>query len=354
MISAQFYQTFYLLIVLVLTLIAIKPKRTPGIAENPLPSMLLCFLMILFIGLRPINYIFVDMMNYAGGWEHTDWESFNFDTENLLFDNLYNYMAGTYMPIELFFLIIAIIYFGGMYLACKKLFPNHILLMLLVCMAAFSTFSYGTNGIKAGAASSLFLVALAYRDKIWLSGLFLLMSWGVHHSMQMPVAAYLLTLFFKKKEWYFYGWGFCLLLALAHITFFQTLFAGLSDESGAGYLGSIDSAWGGKSGFRVDFVIYSAMPVLMGYFVKYKYGLKDKLYDTMLNMYLATNGIWMLCMYAQFTNRIAYLSWFIYPIILVYPCFTIKDQSHPLVLNRNKIILAHLGFTIFMSFIYYA
>lgn len=110
---------------------------------------------------------------------------------------------------------------------------------------------------------------------------------------------------------------------------------------------------GGKSGFRIDFVIYSAMPVLMGYYVKYKYKLEDNLYDIMLSMYLTTNGIWMLCMYAEFTNRIAYLSWFMYPILLIYPCFAIKDQQHPLVMNRNKYIIYHLGFTLFMIFIYY-
>lgn len=111
---------------------------------------------------------------------------------------------------------------------------------------------------------------------------------------------------------------------------------------------------GGKSGFRIDFVIYSVMPVLMGYFVKYKYKLEDKLYDVILNIYLVTNGVWMLCMYAQFTNRIAYLSWCMYPIVLVYPCFAIDNQTHPLVANRNKIIGLHLTFTLFMEFIYYA
>lgn len=96
------------------------------------------------------------------------------------------------------------------------------------------------------------------------------------------------------------------------------------------------------------------MPVIMGYYVKFKYQLEDKLYDTMLNIYLTCNGIWMLCMYAQFTNRIAYLSWFMYPILLVYPCYAIGDETHPLVLIRKKVVLLHLAFTLFMAFIYYA
>ena len=59
-------------------------------------------------------------------------------------------------------------------------------------------------------------------------------------------------------------------------------------------------------------------------------------------------------MYAEFTNRIAYLSWFMYPIVLIYPCYAIKDKLHPLVLNRQKIVLCHLAFTLFMDLVYYA
>lgn len=355
MIAAQFYNTFYLIIVSILTIINIKTKRISGMVEPPFPSMFLCLFMILFIGFRPISYVFVDMMNYARYWKKAYWYSFDFQSENVLFDNLYNYMAGTGISVEMFFLLIASIYFGGMYGACRKLFPNYVLLSFLIYLAAFSTFTYGTNGIKAGAAASLFLMALAYRDKIVWSIFFLLLSLGFHHSMQLPVAAYFLTLIIRDKRCFFYGWLFCLLMAIAHISTFQELFAGATDERGAGYLNSdANQSWGGKSGFRLDFVIYSAMPVLMGYYVKYKYQLEDKIYDVMLNVYLVCNGVWMLCMYAQFTNRIAYLSWFMYPLLLIYPCLAINESTHPLVRNRNKIIMAHLGFTLFMSLIYYS
>lgn len=358
MIAAYLYQYIYLFIVTVITITAIKTKRLPTEREKILPATFLCFIMILFIGFRPISGVyFLDMANYAQYWGViTHWEGFDFFAQNLLFDNLFNFLAsGLEVDITVFFVLIATIYFIGILAACKKLFPNHILLSYLVCLAAFSTFSYATNGVKAGAAASLFLVALAYRDKIGVSILFLFLSWGFHHSMQLPVAAYVLTLFFKKKKWYFYGWIFCLLMAIAHITSFQQLFAGFTDDSGASYLSSNSATgWSGKSGFRIDFVIYSAMPVLIGYYVKFKYKLEDKLYDIMLNLYLTTNGMWMLCMYVASNNRIAYLSWFMYPILLVYPCFTIDDKYHPLVKNRNKIIGYHLAFTLFMILIYYA
>lgn len=354
MIPAYLYKYIYLLLVTVLTLAVVKYRRSLKVTESIIGSALLCLFMVLFIGFRPVSIYFVDMVNYANWWGET-WWGFNWEAENLLFDNLYQYMGSIFPDGTVFFVLMATIYFIGMLVVCRKLFPANTLIVFLVCLAAFSTFSYGTNGIKAGAAASLFLVALAYRDKMWLSIIFLLLSWGFHHSMQVSVAAYALTLVFKNEKWYFYGWLFCLLMAVAHISFFQELFAGMTDESGTGYLNwDTNDDWGGKRGFRLDFVIYSAMPVVMGYYVKFKYQLEDRLYDTILYMYLTCNGIWMLCMYAQFTNRIAYLSWFMYPILLVYPCYAIVDKNHPLVLVRQKVVLLHLAFTLFMVLIYYA
>lgn len=356
MIPAYLYKYIYLILVAALTLIVVGQRRDINQREPLAGSLILCLVLILFIGFRPHSSVFGDTINYASWWKHIPWKgNFDWHTSSKLFDNLYNYMGSVFPDATLFFVLIATIYFSCMLIAVRKLFPANTLTVFLVCLAAFSTFSYGTNGIKAGAAASLFLVALAYRDNIVVSVIFLLLSWGFHHSMQLPVVAYVLTLIFKDNRVYMCGWLLCLLMATLHVSFFQELFTGLTDESGASYLNSnLNNDWGGKSGFRLDFVLYSAMPVLMGYFVKYEYYLKDKLYDIMLNMYLVCNGVWMLCMYAQFTNRIAYLSWFMYPILLVYPCYAIKDDSHPLVSNRDIFVLLHLAFTLFMDFVFYA
>lgn len=353
MIPAAFYPYIFLILVAIMTLVAAQNKRDVYDVEPLGPSLIVCILCIVFIGTRPHSAVFGDTINYSNWWGLKIWMGFDPTTENKLFDNLYNWMGSIFPDPTVFFIFIATLFFGGVWVASRKLFPANTLIVFLAYMAAFSTFSYATNGIKAGAASTLFLISMAYRDKLPISIIFLLLSWGFHHSMQVPVAAYVLTLFFKDCKWYFYGWLFCLLMALGHVTVFQEIFAGMSEENG--YLTSTSSAdWGGKSGFRIDFVLYSAMPVVMGYYVLYKYKLQDRLYEIMLQLYLVTNAIWMLCMYAEYTNRIAYLSWCMYPFLIIWPCFAIPDESHPLVENRFKYIYAHLGFTLFMELIYYA
>lgn len=366
MIAAKSYYTIYLIIVTILTLFAYsKYSRKNGeiISSQRKKqdwTFLLVLFMIVFIGFRPESYVFVDMMNYIRDY-HVFHENviftFNRETENLIFDNFFAWVGSMNLGTTFFFVSIAAIYFICTYIACRKMFPKDSFAVYLVFLAAFSTFSYGTNGIKAGAAAAIFLMALSYRRNLKICIPLILISWGFHHSMIMPIVGLALTLVYKNSKIYFAGWCFCLLMAIAHITFFQELFGGIlsdSGDTGANYLNEVNDEWGGKTGFRIDFVIYSAMPILVGYWAVYKKKLQlSKIYKCLLNLYMTLNGTWMLCMYANFTNRIAYLSWFLYPIVLIYPYLN-ENWGPTRYKDFSKVMLAHLGFTLFMKFVYYA
>lgn len=174
-----------------------------------------------------------------------------------------------------------------------------------------------------------------------------IISLGFHHSMIMVVCAYIVVLLYKNRYIYFGIWLVSLFMALTHITLFQNLFYGLADEGGQGYLGRV-----AESGFRIDFVIYSAAPVIVGMIAILKRGVTSRVYTVMLNLYLLTNSVWMLCMYASFTNRIAYLSWFLYPFVLIYP-FLNEDWSPVKYKSARLVAYGHLAFTLFMTFVYY-
>ena len=94
------------------------------------------------------------------------------------------------------------------------------------------------------------------------------------------------------------------------------------------------------------------MPIILSYFVVFKNNVTDKTYTLLLNTYLLCNAFWILVIRASFSNRFAYLSWFIYPIVLAYPLLELDFTE-----NQRKwisnILLAHLGFTAFMHFIFY-
>lgn len=361
---AQFYYDIYLAIVTILTVIfAINYTiKNPIIREIQLQRQrwlgwTISIFMILFIGLRPVDRVFVDMNGYDIMYNKYWGNDFSFETEttNIIFDNLFYFMACYMIPERLFFLLIAFIYFGCTYIAIKKIFKNDAIIVYLVFLGAFSTFSYGTNGIKAGAAAAIFYLAIAYREKKWLCILFALVSYGIHHSMQLVLASFLCINVVKNNKLYLFGWFVCLILAALHVTYFQELFGGYSTEHGAGYLAVSEEAFEEErhvSGFRPDFILYSAIPIFLGQFLFGQMKIRSPKYEMIFNTYTLSNSIWLLCMYASFINRIAYLSWFMYPLVISYPFLKNRISS-----NQNLyflfVIFAHLGFTLFMHIVYY-
>lgn len=330
-------------------------------------SILLAVFFTLLIGLRPMgamSWMWADSANYNFSYNLREGLPFFFDpkAENLIWDNMFDWWASNRLGITPLFLLGDAIYFGCTYLACRKWFPRDTTMAYLVFLGAFSTYSYSYNGVKAGIAAAIFLLGLAYYEKRTLSVALILISWGFHHSMQMPVAAYILTLFYKNPKWYFYGYAFCVVMSILHVGFFASLFAGISnDERSAEYLlATGESEEDHITGFRPDFLLYSAMPILVGYKIVMKEKLQvSKLYSALLHMYICTNGIWCLCMYASYSNRIAYLSWFMYPFVLIYP-FLKEDLRGVLMLkSRNqyvqlaKVASYHLYFTLFMELVFY-
>lgn len=359
MIDPDSYFTIYLIFVSILTFVCSdqyskysNARLDSSASGNYIGATVIAVIFILFIGLRPKSGVFIDMMNYDSMYRMTSGNAFEFDYDanNYIFDNFFAYFSSNSFPIELFFLIIAALYFGGIYVSCKRLFPNDTLYAFVIYAGAFSTFSYATNGIKAGAAASIFLWAIGYYDRKLICALLMLVSLGFHHSMVLPITAFGICWLYRNPKSYLVWWVLSLFIAAAHITFFQSLFGGIADESGALYLTIGDGGY--RTAFRLDFIIYSSIPVFLGYYIINTLRYRSKIYNLFYCTYLLTNSVWMLCMYASFTNRIAYLSWFMLPIVLIYPFF---DKAF--VINQygklNIVAWCHLGFTIMMQVVYY-
>ena len=365
-IGPQYYSHIYIWLVAVLSIVVFsqyatypKSRLNSGQQSSGVGAFFLMLFLVLFIGLRPLSgKYFVDMGGYRDVWFALGDPNYQitWDTTNKIFDNLFYTLAGSGVDIYVFFVLMAAIYFGCMAWACSSLFSKDKMAAFLVYLGAFSTFSYGTNGMKAGAAASLFLVALAlYEKRRWLLTLiFILLSWGFHHSMVLPIVGFVVCMFVKKPKWFFAFWVFCFFMALLHITLFQHLFGGFADEHGAGYLlGEGENVRHDiLGGFRIDFILYSAAPILIGWIAVYKKRIVSQSYFFLLNLYVLINAIWLLCMYAEFTNRISYLSWLLLPIVLIYP-FLNEDWGHNQYKTFQYVALGHLAFTLFMNYIYY-
>ena len=112
----------------------------------------------------------------------------------------------------------------------------------------------------------------------------------------------------------------------------------------------VEELWGEvlENRFRWDFLLYSAMPVILGWYILFIRKVYNNTYLILLGTYMFANTFWIMVIRDLFSNRYAYLSWFLYPIVLAYPLFNLP------VFERNHsqkvawILLAHFGFTTVM------
>lgn len=312
---------------------------------------LLLLISIFFIGQRPISPYFGDTMNYFRGYVAYQQGA---DISKNVGDygwHVFMFTCAQLMSIHSFFTIVAFIYIFPMYRISKEFFKEYWYYAFLMFIVSFSFFTYATNGIRNGAAASLFLWGISYHRKKVVMALFFLLAIQFHKTLLLPILAFLLTFVHSDPKTYLKGWLLCIPLSLVLGSVWIALFTslGFGDDRLAGYLTGEAAA---NSGFRWDFIFYSAFAVFAGWYFIIKRKFNDKMYYQLFSTYLICNGFWILVIRANFSNRFAYLSWFMMAIIIIYPMLKkqfFKNQH----LMLGKIILAYFAFTFLMYYIYY-
>ena len=198
---------------------------------------------------------------------------------------------------------------------------------MFLFLCSFSFWSYGTNGIRNGMATSLFILALCYYDRKWLMYFWFVIAFFFHSSVVIPLAAFITAGVYKNPKIYLYIWLAAIPLSLAGGNIWQELFfnhLGFSDRT-SGYLegqqveGSFSS-----TGFRWDFLFYSSFGILAGYYFIFVKKITDVFYIHLFGIYVIANAFWVLVITANYSNRFAYLSWFLMAPVIAYPMFRYK------------------------------
>ncbi len=323
------------------------------------------FLMLsvtVFLGLRPVDLVFVDTQLYADMYNIIDeYEEIRWDN-NWMWHGIIVFCKSLGFNVNQYFLLIESVYIGSLFFVCLKVSRHNFWLAALFFFSSFSFYSYGVNGLRNGMACHIVLLGillLANRDKKWLPvGLLLFaFAYTIHKSILLPFICMLASFYIKDVKNAIAIWGISILLSLiignAFGDFIQSI--GLFEDK-LSYFNDVEESYlkgrFSQTGFRFDFLLYSAMPVLMIWYLTIKRNFKDNVYTILANTYLLANSFWILVIRATFSNRFAYLSWFIYPIIIFYPLIRMniwekQDRKTALIL------ILYSGFTFFMEFIYY-
>lgn len=316
----------------------------------------------LLLGNRPLSGIyFGDTVNYAHtyGWVKPEDVRIEIGINEWMFQ-LFTAVCARYVDVSVYFTLIMFMYMFFALAGIRRLFNNNTYGALLFYIGAFSFFSYAINGIRNGWACATIILALSFvateKKNYILYALFCIIGISIHKSTALPILCSFVALFIKNPKPLIFFWLLSIILSVVARGPIESFFTGLGfDDRLSGYVQSADAYMeeGFKGGFRPDFLLYSFMPIWLGLAVQSKTRSRDSTYNFLLSTYILANSFWVMMMNAAYSNRFAYLSWFLYPIVIAYPCLRINVWGKRQGYVAGTILMAHTAFTLFMHFIYY-
>jgi len=328
--------------------------------NTPIAAILLSILLIVWMGMRTASgHYYGDSSMYRHTYDNVLTKYFSdIDFSKEWFFNIIGTwcksMECSYVG---YFLVIEIGYIGFMLIAYWRALWENVWLAVLFAFSAYSFFTYGTNGLRNGLACSMITAAIVFiatdkRNALPLCVTLCVCALGVHKSMLLPIASLIAALtFVKNTKHALYFWIASIPISLIWGEYITNLFASMGyDDRMSSYARSTteaDLAEFSHVGFRWDFLLYSSMPVCLISYVVFRRNIKDRTFHIISTVYLLCNAFWVMVCRSAFSNRFAYLSWFIYPLVIAYPLIRM-----PIWKNQDRkvawALLAHSGFTLFM------
>lgn len=347
------YWGYFILIMSFAYMFVLYSKSTDDLlygSDIRITGWVLVCMTILYFGLRPVDkygdsalYSTIFGLVQKGIWERlpgvqTEWLWSKI--EMFFINNSTN---------QMWFLFIDTVYVGGIAYFCRKVFSYHFLTALLFSFTAMSFFTYGTNGLRQGFATSLAMIAFplivnpreGVDDKyqtpfrsIVAGATILLLSASIHRSNIALVAGVIAVCFLRNVKTNVIIWFCAIIVGFVLKDVFINLLSSVTGDFRLEYYSSEENySIYGAARFRWDFILYSFVPIAIGYLMVIKYGIKDRFYIWLLNLYIIVNAGWVVINNISYSNRIAYISWILYPALLLYP-FVKFDFSD----NQGKIL----------------
>lgn len=331
----QIYQA-----VLAFTVIFILTKQVGYSLDNiNRGAVLLALFIIIYWAVRPISHLagLVDTKAAATFFNLAK----EYGSDVLGYKDLgYVILVKTMLPftVEAFFGVLACLYIITYLVAYKNIYSSNFGIAFIILVCSFSFFGYGVNGMRNGIALAFVTLAISNLNrKLWQTVLMCIIGLSFHKSALLPICAFVLVRFYNKPKVYMGVWFACLLLSLVLGNFLASLIPAdlmREDDRLSSYLtadfADQQNATFSYIGFRFDFLFYSMIPIIVGWKYMKKLESIDTFYLRVWSTYVICNAFWILTIYVPYNNRFAYLSWFLFPILVTYPF--VKEKTR---LTRN-------------------
>lgn len=322
---------FYLVLIL-------RKRKAYELKKVPIiTSILLLLIMAFFLGITPIEddtdksrYL----QRFLGEGRVSDkdigWQLYNIYMGSILGNN---FLA--------FFILTALIYsFSYFILALKYLPRNYIGYFIIMVCGSIGFSGYGNNTIRMGLALAMMMIVVSLPLKAILKYLLLIIPVLIHASMIVPIFSFTTAYLVKNKRVFEVFWVLCLIIVIIGISP-ETLFEeiGFVDKRITDYSSNVADGSEYKAGFRFDFLLYSVVPIFIAnkWIRKYKY--RNRFYLTLYSSYLFSNSIWILMILTDYNDRIAYLSWFLIPLLTLYPLLNYDFDLKMKNISKNVLVI---------------
>lgn len=317
----------------------------------------ICTILVFWVGLRPVSSAFGDTVNYALEYSNLDPHHISMDwSGEWIWQWLINGCKAAGFSVHAFFLLIAAGYVYSAFFAVYRFMPSDPMLGVVFVLCSLMFFPFAVNGLRNGLACHLVLLgaSLLFDDK-WIPGVVLcLVALGIHRSLMLPIAAIIGgLLLLRNVKLAIVFWVVSIFISLTVGESVSGFFSGLGfDDRMTQYINYDDLSEFSQEGFRWDFLLYSTFPVLMAWYVCIRKQCSDNWYNVLCVVYLLCNAFWIMVIRSAFSNRFAYLSWFLYPIIIAYPLVN-RDIRVDQDRFTGWILLGYAAFSVFMWFVFW-
>lgn len=351
-----YYSAVYYYIIFITTVIVVfQTQKSQLSSSNYLKILnysgfLLFAFVLLYMGLRPISgAAFLDMRTYAKMFTRYQ----NHDVKVIFEDPGFHYyllFSSKILSLKVFFFLNAFLYIFPLYLICRKWFINYWFYAFLFLLGSFSFWVYGVNGIRNGIAGSLFLLGIS-REKRVFQIFWIIIAINFHLTMLLPTIGFIIANLNINPRKMILFWITCIVLSLVMGGFWEGFFTklGILEDNRLTYLTTgIKTGMFSRSGYRWDFLLYGASAVFAGWYYIVVKDYKDKTYYYLFNIFVFANSFWILVNQANFSNRFAYLSWFMMTFVIIYPLL-----KKPIINHQQErigyILFGYALFTIIMN-----
>lgn len=300
-------------------LTAYSSYRFSSKANTLLATIVLAAIVVVLLGFFPIEWGYgTDRVNYGRYFldiQH-GFTQIGFEQREYGFV-LFQYIISRFCTVNQYFVLTAFVYILNYTVAIRRMVGGNSYWLLVAVVMSMAFTSYNLNTMRAGLAISFLVLSLSmYPSKIKM-GICMFIAIIIHTSMLIPTMMIAVSFYYDRTPLYYKLWLLSIPVSFIAGGFFNSMFAGFSEDDRTQYLTTETSSY--NIGFRIDFILYSLAPVLVGGYYIFKKNFRDKFYSVVYNSFLLTNIFWILVIRANYSDRFAYLSWFMIPFVLVYP-----------------------------------